>query len=94
MIPKEILNKVRLIEIHTRSVVNALFAGEYNSVFKGQGMEFAEVREYQYGDDIRHIDWNQSAKYGDLWVKQYQEERGREVLFLVDVSSSMIPPLY
>jgi len=70
------------------------FMGGYKTAFKGSGYEYSDTVEYQYGDDIRHIDWNQSAKYGDLWVKQYQEERGREVLFLVDVSSSMIPPLY
>lgn len=70
------------------------FMGGYKAVFKGRGFEYADTVQYQYGDDIRHIDWNQSAKYGDLWVKQYQEERGREVLFLVDVSSSMVPSLY
>ena len=68
--------------------------GGYKAVFKGSGFEYADTVQYQYGDDVRHIDWNQSAKYGDLWVKQFQEERGREVLFLVDVSSSMIPSLY
>ena len=65
MIPKEILDKVRLIEIHTRSMVNNLFAGEYHSVFKGRGMEFADAREYQPGDDVRHIDWNVTKK-GDF----------------------------
>ena len=70
------------------------FMGGYKPAFKGSGYEYSDTVEYQYGDDIRHIDRNQSAKYGDLWVKQYQEERGLEVLFLVDVSSSMIPPLY
>ena len=64
MIPKEILDKVRLIEIHTRSMVNNLFAGEYHSAFKGRGMEFAEAREYQPGDDVRHIDWNVTARVG------------------------------
>lgn len=88
MIPKEILNKVRLIEIHTRSVVNALFAGEYNSVFKGQGMEFAEVREYQYGDDIRNIDWNVTARAGRPFVKLFDEERELTVLLVVDASGS------
>ena len=64
MIPKEILDKVRLIEIRTRNMMNNLFAGEYHSVFKGRGMEFAEAREYQPGDDIRHIDWNVTARVG------------------------------
>ncbi len=65
------------------------FMGGYKTLFEGSGFEYSDTVEYQYGDDIRRIDWNQSAKYGDLWVKQYQEERGREVLFLVDVSASM-----
>ena len=88
MIPKEILDKVRLIEIHTRSMVNNLFAGEYHSVFKGQGMEFAEVREYERGDDVRTIDWNVTARVGRPFVKIFDEERELTVLLIVDASAS------
>ena len=88
MIPKEILDKVRLIEIQTRSVVNELFAGEYHSVFKGRGMEFAEVREYQQGDDVRSIDWNVTARVGTPFVKMYDEERELTVMLVVDASAS------
>jgi len=88
MIPKEILDKVRLIEIQTRSVVNELFAGEYHSVFKGRGMEFAEVREYQPGDDVRSIDWNVTARVGHPFVKIYDEERELTVVLVVDASAS------
>lgn len=88
MIPKEILDKVRLIEIQTRSVVNELFAGEYHSVFKGRGMEFAEVREYQQGDDVRSIDWNVTARVGTPFVKVYDEERELTVMLVVDASAS------
>ena len=88
MIPKEILDKVRLIEIQTRDVVNSLFAGEYHSVFKGQGMEFAEVREYQHGDDVRSIDWNVTARVGRPFVKLFDEERELTVMLVVDVSAS------
>ncbi|MEW6752294.1 MAG: DUF58 domain-containing protein [Candidatus Latescibacterota bacterium] len=89
MIPREILDKVRRIEIQTRSVVNELFAGEYHSVFKGRGMEFAEVREYQPGDDVRSIDWNVTARVGSPFVKVYDEERELTVMLVVDGSSSM-----
>ena len=88
MIPKEILDKVRLIEIHTRSMVNNLFAGEYHSVFKGRGMEFAEAREYQPGDDVRHIDWNVTARVGDPFIKVFDEERELTVMLVVDASAS------
>ncbi|MCY3761239.1 MAG: DUF58 domain-containing protein [Gemmatimonadetes bacterium] len=88
MIPREIFDRVRLIEIHTRSVVNSLFAGEYHSVFKGRGMEFAEVREYQQGDDVRSIDWNVTARAGRPFVKLFDEERELTVLLVVDASGS------
>ncbi len=87
-IPKEILRKVRRIEIKTRSLVDNVFSGQYHSVFKGRGMEFAEVREYQYGDDIRTIDWNVSARMGSPFVKQFQEERELTVMLVVDASGS------
>jgi len=88
MIPKEILKKVKRIEIQTRGLVNDVFSGEYHSVFKGRGMEFSEVREYQVGDDIRNIDWNVSARTGHPFVKVFEEERELTVMLLVDVSSS------
>lgn len=88
MIPKEILKKVKRIEIQTRGLVNDVFSGEYHSVFKGRGMEFSEVREYQIGDDIRTIDWNVSARMGHPFVKVFEEERELTVMLLVDVSSS------
>ena len=88
MIPKEILKKVRRIEITTRGLVNDVFSGEYHSVFKGRGMEFSEVREYQIGDDIRTIDWNVTARYGHPFVKIFEEERELTVMLMVDASSS------
>lgn len=88
MVPKEILKKVKRIEITTRGLVNDVFSGEYHSVFKGRGMEFAEVREYQVGDDIRTIDWNVTARMGHPYVKVFDEERELTVMLLVDVSSS------
>jgi uncharacterized protein (DUF58 family) len=88
MIPKEILKKVERIEIQTRGLVNDVFSGEYHSVFKGRGMEFSEVREYQYGDDIRSIDWNVSARLGHPFVKVFEEERELTVMLLMDMSSS------
>ncbi len=87
-IPTEILRKVRRIEIKTRSLVENIFSGQYHSVFKGRGMEFAEVREYQYGDDVRSIDWNVSARMGNPFVKQFQEERELTVMLVVDASGS------
>ncbi len=88
MLPKEIIQKIRHIEIHTAHLVNDILAGEYQSVFKGRGMDFAEVREYQMGDDIRTIDWNVTARTGHPHVKQYVEERELTLMLLVDVSSS------
>jgi uncharacterized protein (DUF58 family) len=90
VIPREILKKVRKIEIVTRRIVNQEFAGHYHSVFKGRGMSFDEVREYQPGDDIRMIDWNVSARTGDVYVKQYVEERELTVLLVVDASASLV----
>ena len=88
MIPREILKQVRRIEISTRGLVNEVFSGEYHSVFKGRGMSFAEVREYEYGDDIRNIDWNVTARTGAPFVKIFEEERELTVMLLVDVSAS------
>ena len=88
MIPREILRKVRRVEITTRGLVNEIFSGEYHSVFKGRGMNFAEVREYQYGDDIRSIDWNVTARTGHPFVKVFEEERELTVMLVVDVSAS------
>ncbi len=85
---RQLLKKVKLIEISTRNVVNEVFSGEYHSVFKGRGMEFSEVREYQPGDDVRAIDWNVSARMGHPYVKMFEEERELTVMLLVDVSSS------
>jgi uncharacterized protein (DUF58 family) len=84
----EVLKKVRRIEIFTRRLVNDVFSGEYHSVFKGQGMEFDEVREYQPGDDVRSIDWNVTARMGAPYVKRFVEERELVVIFLLDVSAS------
>ncbi len=88
MVPGEILKKVRFIEISTRGLVNEVFSGEYHSVFKGRGMTFSEVREYQYGDDIRNIDWNVTARTGSPFVKVFEEERELTVMLMVDVSAS------
>ena len=88
MLPKDILKKIRRIEIRTNNLVNDLFCGEYHSVFKGRGMEFSEVREYQPGDDVRTIDWNVTARMGHPYVKKYVEERELTVMLLVDASSS------
>ncbi|MFH1699936.1 MAG: DUF58 domain-containing protein [Candidatus Zixiibacteriota bacterium] len=88
MIPKDIFKKIRRIEIRTRKLVNDLFSGEYHSTFKGQGIEFEEVREYFPGDDIRLIDWNVTARTGIPHVKKFKEERELTVTLLVDASSS------
>lgn len=88
MIPKEILKKIRRIEIRTSRLVNDLFGGEYQSVFKGQGIEFADVREYVPGDDIRSIDWNVTARSQHPFVKKFVEERELTVIFVVDMSGS------
>lgn len=88
MIPKELFRKIRQVEITTNRLVTDVFAGQYHSVFKGQGIEFDEVREYQYGDDIRRIDWNVTARTGRVQIKKYVEERELTVMLLVDVSRS------
>jgi len=88
MIPQEIISKIRRIEIRTKGLVNDLFGGEYHSVFKGRGMMFSEVREYQPGDDIRLIDWNVSARVGTPFIKIFEEERELTVYMVVDVSGS------
>ena len=85
----EILKRVRQIEIKTRGLSNNIFAGEDHSAFKGRGMAFSEVREYQYGDDIRDIDWNVTARYNKPFVKVFEEERELTVMILVDVSGSL-----
>ncbi|MBI4534996.1 MAG: DUF58 domain-containing protein [Ignavibacteriae bacterium] len=85
---RELLKKVRQIEIKTRGLVNQIFSGEYHSVFKGRGMEFSEVREYQFGDDIRSIDWNVSARFAHPFVKIFEEERELTVMLIVDLSRS------
>ncbi len=85
---KDILKKVRQIEIRTKNIVNDFFGGDYHSNFKGRGMTFSEVREYQYGDDIRFIDWNVTARYNAPFVKIFEEEREMTVMLLVDVSGS------
>lgn len=85
----EILKKVRSIEIKARRLSNNIFAGQYHSAFKGRGMAFSEVREYQYGDDIRDIDWNVSARFHKPFVKVFEEERELTVMLLVDVSGSL-----
>lgn len=84
----DILKRVRKIEIHTKSLVNEIFGGEYHSMFKGQGLEFAEVREYLPGDNYRDIDWNVSARYGTPFIKKYRETRELNVVFIVDISGS------
>ena len=85
----DIIKKVRKIEIKTRGLSNHLFAGEYHSAFKGRGRAFSEVREYQYGDDIRNIDWNVTARFDKPYIKVFEEERELTVIILVDVSGSL-----
>ncbi len=87
-VPPEVLKQVKLLELRTRGLVNSLFSGEYRSVFKGQGMEFSEVREYQAGDEVRSIDWNVTARMQRPYVKRYIEERELTVMLAVDVSGS------
>lgn len=84
----ELLKKVRKIEIKTKGLSQNIFAGEYHSAFKGRGMTFSEVREYQYGDDIRDIDWNVTARHNHPYIKVYEEERELTVMLLIDVSGS------
>lgn len=86
----ELLKKIRKIEIKTRGLSSNIFAGEYHSAFKGRGMTFSEVREYQYGDDIRDIDWNVTARHNKPYVKVYEEERELTVMLLIDVSRSRL----
>jgi uncharacterized protein (DUF58 family) len=86
--PSDIIKKVRKIEIKTRGLSNQIFAGHYHSAFKGRGMAFSEVREYQYGDDIRNIDWNVTARFNHPFIKIYEEERELTVMLLIDVSGS------
>jgi uncharacterized protein (DUF58 family) len=88
MLPKEVLQKIRRIQITTNRLVNESLAGEYHSVFKGRGMEFDEVREYQHGDDVRTIDWNVTSRAGHPFVKRYVEERELTVMLLIDASAS------
>jgi uncharacterized protein (DUF58 family) len=90
MIPRDLLKKIRRIQIHTNRIVKDLFAGQYHSAFKGLGMEFEEVRPYQIGDDVRSIDWNVSARYGEPFVKRFREERELTVMLLVDMSGSQL----
>lgn len=85
----EILKRVRQIEIKTRGLSNNIFAGQYHSAFKGRGMTFAEVREYQYGDDVRDINWNVTARFHKPYIKVFEEERELTVMLLVDVSASL-----
>lgn len=88
MLPKEVVRKIRRIQITTSRLVNESLAGEYHSVFKGRGMEFDEVREYQHGDDVRTIDWNVTSRAGHPFVKRYVEERELTVMLLIDASAS------
>ena len=88
MTAKEIFKKVRKIEIKTRGLSNQIFAGQYHSSFKGRGMAFSEVREYQYGDDIRNIDWNVTARFNKPYIKVFEEEREMTVMLMIDVSAS------
>ena len=85
----ELINRVRRIEIKTRGLSNNIFAGEYHSAFQGRGMAFSEVREYQYGDDVRDIDWNVTARFHRPYIKVYEEERELTVMLLIDVSGSL-----
>ena len=88
MIPREILKKIRQIELRTNRIVTETLAGQYHSVFKGQGMNFDEVREYQPGDDVRAIDWNVTARMNHPFIKKFVEERELTLMLVVDVSGS------
>ena len=85
---KELIKKVRKIEIKTRGLTRQVFAGQYHSAFKGRGITFSEVREYNYGDDVRNIDWNVTARFNHPFVKVFEEERELTVMLLIDVSGS------
>jgi uncharacterized protein (DUF58 family) len=87
-LPKEVIKKIQRIHIHTNYLVNDILAGEYESAFRGRGMEFEEVREYQAGDDVRDIDWNVTARMGHPYIKVYREERELTLILMVDVSNS------
>ena len=87
-LPKEVIKKIQQIHIHTNYLVNDILAGEYESAFRGRGMEFEEVREYQAGDDVRDIDWNVTARMGHPYIKVYREERELTIMLMVDVSNS------
>ncbi len=89
MISEETLKKIRKIEIISRKAARDVFAGQYHSAFKGRGMEFSEVREYQFGDDVRFIDWNVSSRLGRLFVKQFVEERELTIILAIDLSASL-----
>src|SRR5438552_17332120 len=88
MLPKELIKRIRTLEIATRTVVSDMLAGQYHSVFKGRGMAFSEVRQYQPGDEVRTIDWNVTARMNDTYVKVFTEERELTVMLVVDVSAS------
>lgn len=88
MISKEVLRKIRKLEIQTKGLVNTLFGGEYQSAFKGRGMAFSEVRAYNYGDDVRQIDWNVTARTGEPYLKIFEEEREQTLMLCVDISAS------
>ncbi|MBO8482153.1 DUF58 domain-containing protein [Muribaculum sp. An289] len=90
MAANDLLKKVRKIEIKTRKLSHQIFAGEYHSAFKGRGMAFSEVREYQYGDDVRNMDWNVTARMNNPYVKVFEEERELTVMLLIDVSASRL----
>ena len=85
----ELIKKVRKIEIKTRGLSHNIFAGQYHSAFKGRGMSFSEVREYQYGDDVRDIDWNVTARFNKPYIKVFEEERELTVMLMIDVSLSL-----
>src|SRR5690606_2153068 len=85
---KELLKKVRKIEIKTRRLSDHIFSGEYHTSFKGRGMTFSEVRQYQFGDDVRNIDWNVTARYNEPYVKVFEEERELTMILMVDISGS------
>ncbi|MEI7695685.1 MAG: DUF58 domain-containing protein, partial [Chlorobium sp.] len=87
---KELQQIIRRVEIRSKRMASELFSGEYHSSFKGKGIEFSNVREYQYGDDVRAIDWNTSARKNELYVKLFTEERERSLLLVVDASASML----
>ncbi len=88
MIPRELFRKIRHVEIRTKGLVENVFGGEYHSAFRGSGIEFSEVRPYQFGDDVRSIDWNVSARMGEPYIKLFEEEREQTLLLMVDISGS------